>query len=267
MTQTLSIQHTTTYHYDKPVPYALLQLRLRPKDHHGQTVRDWVVDVQGGKIEVEYDDQNCNHVTLISFDADVTEVTVTSRGQVDIKETNGISGQHQGFTPLWLFEQPTPLTKAGPACRKILGKVSGEVGTLAWLHDLSNMIRSTVAYEIGASNVGYSAEDAAQAGHGVCQDHTHVFIACCRAVDLPSRYISGYLMMDDRTHQDATHAWAETYVKDLGWVGFDISNGISPDRRYVRVASGLDYADAAPVSGTRFGTASESMAVQLQVQQ
>jgi transglutaminase-like putative cysteine protease len=86
-------------------------------------------------------------------------------------------------------------------------------------------------------------------------------------MNMPSRYISGYLMMDDRTHQDATHAWAEAYVKDLGWVGFDISNGISPDRRYVRVASGLDYADAAPVSGTRFGTASESMAVQLQVQQ
>ena len=267
MTQTLSIQHTTSYRYDEPVPYALLQLRLRPKDHHGQIVRKWDLDVQGGKIEVEYDDQNCNHVTLISFDPEVTEVTITSSGIVEAKEIHGITGPHQGFTPLWLFELPTPLTKVGPACRKILAQVSGEVGTLAWLHELSNLILENVPYKIGASDVAYSAEDAAVAGHGVCQDHAHIFVACCRAMNLPSRYISGYLMMDDRAHQDATHAWAEAHVKDLGWVGFDISNGISPDHRYVRVASGLDYADAAPVSGTRFGTASESMAVQLQVQQ
>lgn len=267
MTQTLSIQHVTTYRYDEPVPYALLQLRLRPKENHGQTLRDWAITIDGGKIEVEYDDQHCNHVTLISFDAGVTEVKITSNGTIEVMETNGVLGQHQGFSPLWLFEQPTPLTKAGPACRKILGKVTAEAGTLAWLHDLSNVIRTDIAYAIGTSDVDHSAEDAAQSGQGVCQDHAHVFIACCRAMNLPSRYVSGYLMMDDRTHQDATHAWAETFVPDLGWVGFDISNGISPDRRYVRIATGLDYADAAPVSGTRFGTATEHMAVQLQVQQ
>jgi transglutaminase-like putative cysteine protease len=79
--------------------------------------------------------------------------------------------------------------------------------------------------------------------------------------------VSGYLMLDDRVNQDASHAWAEAYVSDLGWVGFDVSNQISPDGRYVRVATGLDYSGAAPVSGMRYGYGGESMTVRLQVQQ
>ena len=73
--------------------------------------------------------------------------------------------------------------------------------------------------------------------------------------------------MNDRDEQDATHAWAEAFVEDLGWVGFDVSNGISPDERYVRLATGADYADAAPISGLRYGDASEALAVSVQVQQ
>ena len=73
--------------------------------------------------------------------------------------------------------------------------------------------------------------------------------------------------MNDRTHQDASHAWAEAHVDGLGWVGFDISNGISPDARYVRVATGLDYREAAPISGLRFGHGHETMDVSIHVQQ
>jgi len=83
----------------------------------------------------------------------------------------------------------------------------------------------------------------------------------------PARYAGGYLMMNDRIQQDAGHAWAEVHVENIGWVGFDISNAISPDSRYVRVATGLDYREAAPVSGMRFGASSESLDVSIQVQQ
>ena len=74
-------------------------------------------------------------------------------------------------------------------------------------------------------------------------------------------------MLTDRVQQDASHAWAEVYVEGLGWVGFDVSNAISPDERYVAVATGLDYLDAAPVSGLMFGQASEGLDVSVQVQQ
>lgn len=101
----------------------------------------------------------------------------------------------------------------------------------------------------------------------MCQDHAHIFIAAARHAGHPARYVSGYLMMDDRVDQDATHAWAEVWIGDLGWTGFDVSNGISPDMRYVRIASGLDYSQASPISGMTFGGSGESIDVNVQVQQ
>ena len=114
---------------------------------------------------------------------------------------------------------------------------------------------------------GPMTDAAIELGRGVCQDHAHIFIAAARAMDYPARYVSGYLMMNDRTRQDASHAWAEAHIGGLGWVGFDVSNGISPDARYVRVATGLDYREAAPVAGLRYGDGSEAMDVEIVVAQ
>jgi len=105
---------------------------------------------------------------------------------------------------------------------------------------------------------------------GVCQDHAQIMITAARELGHPARYVSGYLMMTDRIDQDATHAWAEVHMDDIGWVGFDVSNGYSPDERYVRVATGLDYRDAAPISGLRIDNSAggnETMQVSIQVQQ
>jgi len=100
----------------------------------------------------------------------------------------------------------------------------------------------------------------------VCQDHAHIFIGAARAAGIPARYISGYLMMDDRIDQEATHAWAEAHVEGLGWVGFDVSNGICPDPRYVRVATGSDYRDAAPITGISIGATAEVLTVGVAVE-
>ena len=104
-------------------------------------------------------------------------------------------------------------------------------------------------------------------GHGVCQDHAHVFITAARLLDYPARYVSGYLLLSDQIEQEASHAWAEVLVPDLGWVGFDVSNGYSPDERYVALATGIDYLEACPISGIRLGNSDESMVVSLQIQQ
>ena len=83
----------------------------------------------------------------------------------------------------------------------------------------------------------------------------------------PSRYVSGYLLTPSREHQDATHAWAEVYLSDIGWIGIDVSNSISPDDKYVPLSTGFDYADAAPISGVRFGGGNESLVVSLNIEQ
>lgn len=262
----LKIRHSTRYVFDDPVSYGLMQLRKIPKSTHQQVVRNWSTRVEGGRKELSFEDHHNNTVELLSFEKDATELVVSSAGEVEISETNGVVGRHIGPAPLWLYRQSTPRTKPGAGVRGLVNAVGGET-ILDRLHALTRLVAGAVTYEVGASQSDWGAEEALAAGHGVCQDHTHVFIACAREMELPARYVSGYLMLNDRVQQDAMHAWAEAHVDGLGWVGFDPSNGISPDARYVRVATGLDYGDAAPVVGTRIGGVGETLDVAIEVAQ
>ncbi|MFW5655226.1 MAG: transglutaminase family protein [Roseicyclus sp.] len=264
----LKILHTTTYHFDAAVPYGLQQLRLIPKTRAGQVVRAWAMQIEGGRLQTEFNDHHQNRVSLISFDPDATSIVVRCEGEVENADLHGVIGKHGGFAPLWFFRRSTELTRAGPAVRRLAkGLREEEEEDIPRLHALSARILAEIPYEIGATHAATSAEEAIEKGKGVCQDHSHIFIAAARALGYPARYVSGYLMMDDRVHQDASHAWAEAHVEGVGWVGFDVSNGISPDTRYVRVATGLDYREAAPVSGLRFGSGGEALSIDIQVQQ
>ena len=199
---------------------------------------------------------------------DALEVSITSEGIVETLDHAGVIGRHSGHLPLWSFVGQTPLTAPGARMRALAARVRGSAGDdLDMLHALSCEALDTVKYEAGHTGATTTAEEALGAGCGVCQDHAHIFIGVARLLGIPARYVSGYLMMDDRVQQEATHAWAEAHVKGLGWVGFDISNGISPDARYVRVATGRDYREAAPITGISFGGAEERLHVSLAVEQ
>ena len=262
----LHIKHETRYDFDAPVPFGLQQLRKTPKSFRNQNVLSWDTQVDGGRKELSFEDCHRNTVELISFEPNTSHVSLLSEGVVEVEDTHGVLGKHEGSTPLWLFKRETPQTAPKKGVADLVGSLpQGE--PLDRLHALSDLVRERVQYKVGSSKPDWSAEDAVEAGCGVCQDHAHVFITCARKLGLPARYVSGYLMMNDVDIQDATHAWAEVHVDGLGWVGFDVSNGISPDNRYVRVATGLDYAQAAPVIGSRIGAAGEQLSVQLQVAQ
>ncbi|WP_417610006.1 transglutaminase family protein [Parasphingorhabdus sp.] len=264
----LKINHETRYVYDAPVQYGLQQVRLRPKERAGQQVKSWDIEIDGGKVELSFEDQHCNHVDLISIDQGRTEISIKCTGEVENSDGSGIIGSHSGSAPLWYFKQATDLTKAGPETRKLVESLGDDFDNdVAKLHRLSAAVVEKVTYRTGETDAETNAEAALKAGAGVCQDHSHIFCAAARLLGFPTRYVSGYLMMSDRVDQDATHAWAEAHVAGLGWVGFDVSNGYSPDERYVRVATGLDYREASPISGMRYGASNEDMIVTLQVQQ
>lgn len=263
----ITILHTTTYRYASPVRYGLQELRLHPRNEPSQQVVTWNTSVDGGTHELFFDDHYGNRVELVSLDAGASEITVTARGEVETLDTQGIAARHFGHTPLWFYLRTTPRTAPGRGVQRVADAVRGETDDVPRLHALSAVVRDVVAYRPGGSHVGSSAEDAVEAGEGVCQDHAHVFIAAARVLGYSARYVSGYLLMNDVVEQDATHAWAEVWVDALGWVGFDISNGISPDDRYVRLATGLEYRAAAPISGVTYGAGDESLEVALRVQQ
>ncbi len=264
----LAIRHTTQYSFKEPVIHALQRLQLTPKETQGQKILDWDMQYENAHLELEFDDQNFNTVTLIAVDPGVNEVTITCQGTVETEDNAGVIGRHAGHLPLWSFLGQTNLTKPGPKMRALIRDISrpDSGGKLDYLHALSAHIRDEVTYATGTTLVTTSAEEAVAACNGVCQDHAHIFIGAARAADIPARYVSGYLMMNDRIEQEATHAWAEAHIDGLGWVGFDISNGISPDPRYVRVATGRDYRDAAPVTGISFGSTEQILTVKVAVE-
>ncbi|MEM9436006.1 MAG: transglutaminase family protein [Pseudomonadota bacterium] len=260
----LHVRHTTTYAFDGGPTSGLQQVRKWPKSGNGQIVHNWSTEITGGKVELSYEDHHNNRIELLSFTSGVDELTIVSDGEVEVEDQAGVVGPHRATAPLWLYSRPTRLTKAGTGIRSVMKEAAGDA-PLHRLHSLMEVISSKVTYEVGASHPDWTAEEALAEGKGVCQDHSHVFIAAAREMGHPARYVSGYLMLDDRVEQDAMHAWAEAYINDLGWVGFDASNGISPDARYVRVATGLDYRDAAPVRGVRSGQAVEALTVEIEV--
>lgn len=264
----LSIRHTTHYAFSDPVYYGLQRLRLTPKPTHGQRVLDWTMAFEGARREAEYDDHQHNRTTLISVEPGTRELSVTCTGTVDTADQAGVLGQHSGFTPLWLFLRPTALTRPGSHMRALAASVQGQrAEPLEMLHALSQAIHDAVVYETGATTVETTAEASLEVGRGVCQDHAHIFIGAARMLDVPARYVSGYLKMDEKIEQQAGHGWAEAYVDGLGWVGFDVSNEISPDERYVRVATGCDYIDAAPIAGLSLGQGNSALKVELAVEQ
>lgn len=264
----LRISHKTSYHYDAPVPFALQQLRKTPRSFAMQSVLDWQITLEGAKQQLSFTDQHGNHVILSSIENGSEEMTILVEGEVETHDTHGVLGDDGFQPPFWYYLRETPSTAPGPEVRKLLKSLEiGHDGDISRLHALSALILDKVSYETGMTEVTTTAEDALKAGHGVCQDHTHIMIAAARSLGYSSRYVSGYLMMNDRVHQEAAHAWAEIHVPDIGWIGFDVSNGHSPDERYVRVACGLDYKEAAPVAGVRFGDSAESLSVSLQVEQ
>ena len=261
----LSIRHETTYRWSEPISYALQQLRLTPKSRTGQEVVAWSTQIDGGQVEVEFEDAHANRTQLVSIKPGQTEVSVVAEGLVDLEDQAGVIGQQGGYLPLWIFQRATDLTRRGSGTQGLARDVRDIENPLDRLHRLSERIREAIAYRTGATEVTMTAEQAIAEGAGVCQDHAHVFVTCARLLDHPARYVSGYLKIDGREDQDATHAWAEAHLDGIGWVGFDVSNGIAPDDRYVRVATGLDYSDAAPISGMRQGQGAEALEVKVTV--
>lgn len=264
----LRIEHTSRYDFARPVAHGLQRLRLTPKETQGQRVIDWSMRLDGAVHQVEYDDHNHNRTILVSVEPGSTFVEVQCQGTVVTADSAGVIGQHSGHMPLWAFLAQTSLTRPGPRVRAIMaGLDAPRDDTLAVLHRLSAQVLEAVDYVTGETSVHTTGEEAAVIGAGVCQDHAHIFIGAARALGVPARYVSGYLMMNDRIDQEAGHAWVEAHVASLGWVGFDVSNGISPDERYVRVATGRDYREAAPITGLSYGAGESLLEVRLAVEQ
>ncbi|MDQ3289091.1 MAG: transglutaminase family protein [Pseudomonadota bacterium] len=261
----LTIIHDTQYRYDEAATLIVQALRMWPSASPGQTVKSWQVQVDGRPIQPTCVDGFGNPVATHAVDKDVVAVRLSVRGQVVTEDRHGVHGDPAEPLPPMYFLAGTDLTAETAQIRDLAEGTAGEGSDLERLHRLSNAVRDHVDYRSESTDSCTTAGEAFAAGAGVCQDHAHVLISAARSLGYPARYVSGYLCPLDASTPAASHAWAEVFVEDLGWVGFDAANRLSPDERYVRIASGRDYRDAAPVRGVRLGGIAETLDVTVDI--
>jgi len=267
-----NIKHKTIFSYNNAPLSAIQKLRITPRNEGNQKILNWNIDLTGCSIELETNDFQGNKIHLCKTKSDSKKIEIISYGKLEIFDKNGITGPHTGCVPIDLFKfSSSKYTYAGSQTKQLVSDLLKDIdkkrsSDIELLNLLSRNILLKVKYQKGKTNIKTTAEDSLSLGYGVCQDHVHIFLATTRLLGYPSRYVSGYLMLNNTNIQDASHAWAEVFIDDLGWVGFDISNGISPDDKYVKLAVGFDYLDVIPISGIRVGESDEEIKTKILIE-
>jgi transglutaminase-like putative cysteine protease len=234
-----SITHEFKYSYDSPVRLSTQYLRLTPRDTARQKVTGWNLETPGTALRTTDGYGNVLHV--LTLDKAVSEISIEAAGSV---ETSPALDEPSDFTgaplsPL-LFLRPTGLTRVDEALGAFAAKYRRAIPEHSGLREL--------AAAIDDKYNGGSAADA-----------VHAFIACCRYLGVPARYVSGYVYA--RKEQDngvAMHAWAEAWVVER-WRSFDIAHDCAVGEAHIKLAVGADYLDACPVRGVRIGGGAENL--------
>jgi transglutaminase-like putative cysteine protease len=261
----LSIRHQTTYRYGASQAYSIQQLHVTPRVEAQQTVLQWQLHTPGACHA--YEDAYGNRSHILTLNAPHRSIAIIAEGLVQTTLLpGGRLDNPEPLSPL-VFTVPTRLTTPTDAVRdfaaRMLPAIDGRATTGA-LMGLAEAVQGKIAYVTGATSVDTTADDAIALGAGVCQDHAHLFLACCHALGVPARYVSGYIDPGTTGHA-ASHAWVDAWAHDgafEGWISIDVTHARLMTDAYCRLAIGRDYDSAAPVRGSRHGAGEETMTVE-----
>jgi transglutaminase-like putative cysteine protease len=261
----LQVHHRTHYVFSEPQARLVQLLRLTPGSHEGQNVVAWRIDACRDARMKRQRDGYGNLVTMLYVEGPLTELTLTVTGEVITEDRIGvISGTPEPLPPLY-FTQSTDLTKPSPELVALAETATGD-SPLARAHSLCSLVHGAMTALDYAPDGEPTAAEAFAAGKGIARDFAHCLIAAARSAGYPARYVSGHRHNEaDGAVRHSGHAWAEIFVGDYGWIGFDAVHDLCPTDAYIRVAIGLDHREAAPLSGQRTGGGHEHLAVEVAV--
>ncbi|MEO0368081.1 MAG: transglutaminase family protein [Pseudomonadota bacterium] len=264
----LQVEHTTHYQYSAPQRMVVQSHRLTPSEADTQRVVNWQVLCDGAIFGETFIDAAGDKIRTMSINRLVEELTIKIIGSVETKDQNGVVKVIGDRLNHRVYLRQTQVTKPSPDMEKALAKfaTTKEESSLELAHTLCGFVHEKIAYETESTNSETSAAEAFAQSQGVCQDQTHVLVSMARARGIPARYVAGYLLTDAQGNTiDASHAWAELFIEELGWVGFDPTNACCPDERYIRISSGLDATEAALIRGVSRGSGIETMHTSVQM--
>ncbi|MGI9522990.1 MAG: transglutaminase family protein [Hyphomicrobiaceae bacterium] len=192
----LKIVHRTTYDYAPAALRVVLRLRLFPSECDGQSVKQWSVRVNGEGVDPIFTDGFGDRICLWATNTECEHVEIIAEGVVDTADAAGVLTGLLRRPPPNLFLRETHLTASNCAIAEFANRIRADT-PLARMHALSHAVRQAIAYTPGATHALTPATTAFELGKGVCQDHSHVFIAAVRCLGIPARYVSGYILTED----------------------------------------------------------------------
>ena len=276
----LQIYHRTHHAYASPVRDSFNEARLEPVDSERQSRQSFLLRVLPSTRLSHYYDFYHNCVHVIDLPTPHQELTVEATSVVDTHELPRLP---EDATPAPLsalpacarlgecydFLQPSTYVSIPPEALQLALDIASR-HTDVWQVALAvtRHIHAEFAYLPAVTHVHTTMPEALRLRRGVCQDFAHVMIGLCRALGIPARYVSGYLYngpADRLKGAQATHAWVEVFLPGIGWRGLDPTNAQQANPRYVKIASGRDYADVSPLRGTYRGTAQRKLSVEVLV--
>jgi len=278
-----SIRHITRFRYSQPVHESVMELRMQPRSEGPQALRNFQITSNPRAQLYAYTDYLGNAVYHFNVLRAHEELRIDVQAVVEVTPRPAVPQaadalEWQRYNPYNLtddhfdlmepskFAQPSQALRAFALAHDL---VEPQSDPLSALRRLSTSIHDAFEYEVGVTQVHSPIDHALAEKRGVCQDFAHIMIAVARGWGIPTRYVSGYLHHrrkgQDRSGEDATHAWVEAYLPSLGWIGLDPTNDIEAGDRHIRVAVGRDYADVPPTRGTYKGEAESELAIAVNV--
>jgi transglutaminase-like putative cysteine protease len=282
------LAHVTLFSYDGPVSESYNELRLRPRHDETQSCLSFRLTTTPFSKPAAHLDYFNNWVHQFHILPEHRELRVESEAIVLVHPTPPYAGEAAPLRELdkrldelrdeyydWLA--PSQYCPVLPALNVLTQEVEARCdGTVRGFADTAaTVINEQFTYRPGATHVHSSVEDCLATRAGVCQDFSHLLIALLRQRGLPARYVSGYLVprqspdaqsaMENVIGGQASHAWVQANIPDLGWIGLDPTVGYFVDEQHILVARGRDYGDVPPVRGVYKGHAGQSLSVDVLV--
>jgi transglutaminase-like putative cysteine protease/predicted glutamine amidotransferase len=285
--RTFDIVHRTVYRYAKPIERSMHMLRITPVHDHLQSLDSHQLSISVPGQQRDYDDVFGNRVRRLTVESPFSEMVIEARSTVSVHDVDPIGigplrvsqtiplvwmpWQRQILDP-FLLPPELPETELAELAEYAMSFVKrNDFDLLDTLTDLNETIHREYAYTQGSTTVFTTAFEVYVNRRGVCQDFTNLMICLARLLGVPARYCCGYIYTgpkaQNQVQSEASHAWVQVYLPQLGWKGFDPTNGILTQTDHVRVAVGRNYLDATPTSGTIFvGGGGETLSVDVKVE-
>jgi len=279
-----TVRHVTRFTYDVPIAESVMEARMQPRSDGLQRCLHFALTAMPRARVMMFRDHDGN--TIHHFDIPVrhARLTLTAEALVECVSPNPLPDavDRESWSTLdavaesgeyWECLAPSTYARTSSSLRALSTemRLGRDQDPLTLLRGMMSHIHEHFEYRPQSTRVDSPIDEALESRQGVCQDFAHIFIALAREAGIPARYVSGYLFHDprseDRSATDATHAWAEAYVPEHGWIGCDPTNNLFAEERHIRVAIGRDYADVPPTRGVYTGvtTVKSELAVGVQV--